>query len=229
MRVRPSAWARRVEGGGRASRRGFAAIAGLFAAVVALGACREYMPTNRYLQRRPAGAAARSTADARHKFDHDAHASILRQQGITCGDCHRFDAEITAGGTVARAYSGAAQHPGGSACHFCHGPDETRIAAAPQACTTCHDNVWPLLPPDHEIAWSRVHASVASANPVACQNCHRDAFCINCHQARDSVIAYVHPRDFVSYHSIAARANPMECGSCHREDYCINCHSKSAR
>jgi hypothetical protein len=205
------------------------AVAALLAALCAVSACRQHLPTNRFLQPRTAGRGTQSTADARHKFDHDAHAKILAQRSVTCVDCHRFDAEIsTTNESVVGALSGAAQYPGSAACHFCHGPSETRLSAAPSACTTCHDNIAPLLPADHQIAWVRVHASVASADPVACQNCHRDQFCIDCHQNRDSILTFVHERNYLSYHSIDARANPMQCGSCHREDFCTNCHAQTA-
>jgi hypothetical protein len=87
----------------------------------------------------------------------------------------------------------------------------------------------PLLPTNHQVGWQRVHASEASADPVACQNCHRDSFCINCHQNRDSILTFVHERNYLSFHSVDARANPMQCGSCHREDFCLNCHARAIR
>jgi len=206
------------------------AIAVLLAALVTVSACRNYMPTNRYLQPRTAAHASKSTADARHAFDHDAHTAIFATQNVTCVDCHRFDAKIDAAdAALVGALSTAALVPGGSACHFCHGPSPTKLSAAPSACTTCHTNMTPLMPADHQIAWSRVHASVASADPVACQNCHRDQFCIDCHINRDSILTFVHERDYLSFHSIDARANPMQCGSCHREDFCINCHAQTAK
>jgi cytochrome c553 len=195
-------------------------------AVAAVSACRQYLPTNRYLQPRKAQQASLSTADARRKFNHERHAKPLETAAITCADCHRFDAKIDAGDeALASALSNSAQYPGSSACHYCHGPGETKIATAPDTCTTCHDNLVPLLPANHQIAWTRVHASVASADPMSCQQCHRDAFCINCHQARDTISNWVHEDNFISFHGVVARANPMECGSCHREDFCINCHA----
>jgi len=202
------------------------------AAIVLLGgfaACRDYMPQNRFLRPRTP-QSTRSTSDARHKFDHEAHAAILAKQSVTCGDCHRFDARIETGNAgLAGALSGAAQIPGGAACHYCHGPSDTRLAEAPTACTTCHSNMMALLPANHEIAWLRVHASVASADPSACQNCHRDSFCVNCHQNRDSILTFVHDRNYLSFHSVDARANPIQCGNCHREDFCTQCHAKAAR
>jgi nitrate/TMAO reductase-like tetraheme cytochrome c subunit len=186
------------------------------------------MPTNRYLQ--PRQPPSTSSADARHKFDHAAHSRIFTEQGATCEDCHRFDAQIDTGGTpLANDASTAALYPGSSACHHCHGPGETRIPQAPSACTTCHSNTAPLLPENHQVAWLRVHASVASADPVACQDCHRDAFCINCHQNRDQILTFAHDRNYLSFHGVDARANPIQCGNCHREDFCLNCHANSVK
>jgi hypothetical protein len=207
-------------------------LAGLavLALIGAVAACREYLPSNRYLRPRRTTQTNASTADARHRFDHDRHAKILGQQRIVCGDCHRFDAKIDTGNAaLAAAASAAALYPGSAACHSCHGPSDMRLAAAPAACTTCHSNLVPLLPANHEIAWLRVHGSEASADPVACQNCHRDAFCINCHQNRDSILTFMHDRNYLSFHSVDARANPIQCGSCHREDFCLNCHAQAAR
>jgi hypothetical protein len=194
-----------------------------------LASCRDIMPENRFLRPR-SSQVSQSTADARHKFDHARHAKVLEQESVACADCHRFDARIdTAQPALAGALSGAALVPGGAACHYCHGPSETQIAAAPGACTTCHANMIPLLPADHQIAWLRVHASVASADPVACQNCHRDAFCVNCHQNRDSILTFVHDENYLSYHGVDARANPIQCGNCHREDFCLKCHAQAVR
>jgi hypothetical protein len=195
-----------------------------------MAACREIMPTNRFLRTRTPPKTGLGTAEARHKFDHARHADVLARGEITCGDCHRFDARIeTADAALAAAMSGATVLPGGPACHYCHGPSDTRLAEAPSACTTCHSDLAPLLPEDHQIAWLRVHASVASADPVACQNCHRDAFCVNCHQNRDSILTFVHDSNYLSFHSVDARANPIQCGNCHRVDFCRNCHAKAAR
>ena len=208
--------------------RGSHAALGLLAGLVLVAACRDLLPATRFLKPRATPQANRSTADARHRFSHERHAKIVAEQGLVCGDCHRFDAQIdTADASLAAAASGTALVPGSAACHYCHGPSETRIAAAPSACTTCHTNLIPLLPENHQIAWMRVHGATASADPVACQNCHRDAFCINCHQNRDSLLTFMHDRNYLSLHSVDARANPIQCGNCHREDFCINCHAKA--
>jgi hypothetical protein len=211
-------------------RRAVIATLGMAVLIGALAACRDYLPANQYLRPRPSAVANLSTADAARKFDHQRHEKILAQKGIACGDCHRFDATIEAADPpLASALSSAALYPGSAACHYCHGPSDTHMATAPSACTTCHTNLVPLLPENHQIAWLRVHGSVASADPVACQNCHRDAFCVNCHQNRDSILTFMHQRNYLSFHSVDARANPIQCGNCHREDFCLNCHAQAAR
>jgi hypothetical protein len=189
-------------------------------------ACRQILPTNRYLQPRPS-SSLRSTADARGKFDHARHGATLAAAGIVCTECHRVDLVIEASDEdMARELSMRGFYPGSAACHYCHGPDETKIAAAPGACRTCHDNVLPLRPPDHDLAWSKVHAALARAEPAKCEGCHSQKECIDCHARRDTVQTIVHERNFLFFHAIQARANPMQCGSCHREDFCIRCHEQ---
>jgi hypothetical protein len=192
-------------------------------AAALLVACRQYLPTNRYLQMRP--VPSHGTADARRSFDHAKHAGQFEKAGVVCLDCHRFDTLIETGEPeLAAQLSGRAQYPGGTACHFCHGPSDTRMASAPQACRTCHENLMPLRPADHDLSWERVHAQIARVNPTQCDSCHRQAECIDCHQRRDTVRERVHDRNFLFIHGIQATANPMQCGSCHREDFCIRCH-----
>ena len=202
-------------------------IAAALLMAVAVVACRQYLPTNRYLQPRSSSQAAPGTRDARGKFNHAGHAPRLAAAHVTCVDCHSFDVLIDAPTEdMARELSTRTQQPGGEACHYCHGPGETRLAEAPSACTTCHENLTALRPADHEVAWLKVHASMARNNPVQCENCHRQSFCIDCHDRRDTIQTRVHDRNFRFVHSVEARANPMQCGSCHREDFCINCHTQ---
>jgi hypothetical protein len=192
-------------------------------------ACRQYLPTNRYLQMRPASQTVQSTKDARDKFDHARHAKPLAQAGVSCIDCHRFNVLIDTGNeAMARDLAAHALYPGSAPCHYCHIAGETRLSTAPQACTTCHENLLPLQPENHQIAWLKVHASAAQANPAQCENCHRSAFCINCHERRDTIQTVVHPRNFRNFHSVEARANPRQCGMCHLEDFCINCHQQGS-
>ncbi|HEX7407126.1 MAG TPA: cytochrome c3 family protein [Candidatus Binatia bacterium] len=208
-------------------KRAACLVATMLAAAAIASACRQYLPSNRYLQLRQPAEAARGTADARWKFNHAKHAPTLASANVTCIECHRFDALIEAGNEeLARELSAQAQYPHSAACHFCHVDSESRMAKAPQACTTCHENLAPLRPPDHEVAWLKVHANMSRANPAKCENCHRESFCIDCHDRRDTIQTRVHDRNFRFFHSVQVRANPMQCGSCHREDFCINCHKQ---
>jgi hypothetical protein len=197
-------------------------------AAVLVTSCRQYLPSGRYLQLRRQ-ANMNSTADARHKFDHRQHARSLATANATCIDCHRFDAKTETGNEeLAQELSAEAQYPGSGACHFCHVSSETRMAGAPSACTTCHENLTPLRPADHDVAWLHVHAGVARTDPTRCESCHQQTFCIDCHQRRDTIQTRVHDRNFRFFHSIQARANPIQCSSCHREDFCIRCHQRGS-
>ena len=198
----------------------------LVVAAAIISACRQYLPSNRYLQVRQPSSALQSTADARNKFNHAAHAPVLAAKDVTCIDCHRFDELIDSGNEeMARELSALGQYPRGASCHFCH-TGENRVAKAPKACTSCHQNLAPLIPEDHQVAWLKVHAGMAQANPARCENCHSQAFCIDCHDRRDTIQTRVHERNFLFFHSVEARANPMQCGSCHRKDFCDNCHQQ---
>ena len=208
-------------------KRRHGALTAALALLGLLAACRQYLPSNRYLQVRASHPLTPSTRDARGKFNHAGHAARLAAAHVTCVDCHRFDVLLDAPtDAMARDLSMHAQYPGGEACHYCHSPGDTHLAEAPSACTTCHEDLTALRPPDHEVAWLKVHAGMARNNQAPCESCHRHAFCIDCHDRRDTIQTRMHERNFRFFHSVQARANPMQCGSCHREDFCINCHQQ---
>lgn len=207
------------------------ALALVAACALALAACRQLMPLpqNRYLQPRTTQRVSMSTADARQYFDHGQHAKPFGVTGVECIDCHRFDFVIDSGDPkIAEPLSAHAMVDGSAACHFCHVDDATRMQAAPAPCTTCHTNLAPLVPENHQVAWLDVHAAEARGNPVQCESCHRQSFCIACHEQRDTIQLIAHERNFLFLHGIEARADPMQCSACHREDFCINCHLREA-
>ena len=194
--------------------------------VATAAACRQYLPESRYLGVRRM-AAPPSTADARNKFNHQAHAAVLAQHDVTCVDCHRFDVTIDSDEEqTQQQVLRRAEYPGSAPCHFCHRPGPTHVASAPSACTTCHENLEALMPESHKVAWLKVHANVARTDSTQCETCHHQSFCIDCHERRDTIQTRVHERNFRFFHSVEARANPMKCGSCHREDFCIRCHQQ---
>jgi hypothetical protein len=199
----------------------------LLACVTFWAACREYMPTNRYLQKRARPDVTTSAMAARGLFDHARHFDTLAAHDLSCIDCHSFDMRIeTSDKPLAARLSRVGQYSSGEACHYCHKEAATKVMEAPGTCLTCHDNLLALKPDDHDIAWLRVHANATRADPQSCANCHAQSYCINCHQRRDTIQTVVHDRNFRFTHSIVARANPMQCGSCHRQDYCTQCHQQ---
>lgn len=194
---------------------------------VALAACRQFvqLPQNSFLQLRQGPKPSMSTADARQYFEHDQHAKPFATAGVQCMDCHRFDLAIESGDP--KVYEPLSMHaliPGSGACHFCHREGPNKMAAAPSTCRTCHTNMAPLKPEDHQIAWLKVHGTEARANPARCEDCHRQSYCVDCHERRDSIQTISHERNFFFVHGIQARTDPMQCSACHREDFCINCH-----
>jgi hypothetical protein len=196
------------------------------ALAVGAAACRQLMPTNRLLQPRSTPRISMSTAEARDAFNHAGHEKTFAAAGVRCLDCHQFSLTIDTGETqIAEALSAHALRGGSTACHFCHSSDSPgKMAGAPSDCRSCHENLAPLRPADHEIAWIKMHGASARNNPVECESCHRQSQCIDCHERRDSVQTLGHERNFRFLHGIEARANPMQCSACHRPDYCINCH-----
>ncbi len=194
---------------------------------LALGvtACRQFLPDNQYLRQRT-GSVSQSTREARRAFRHDKHDAVFAEQHLTCIDCHHFDLKIDAKEALGRALSAHAMHPSSVACHTCHLAGEGKITAAPERCLSCHENMRPLLPEDHQVAWLQVHPSMARSNPARCENCHQQTYCIDCHERRDTVQTRMHDRNFRFTHSIEASADPSRCGSCHRPDYCTNCHQQ---
>jgi len=208
-------------------RRFFPVAAALLAVAALAIACRQYLPTNRYLQLRGGSGQATAAANVRGKFDHERHEAALGKLDVTCVDCHRFDLLIdTANDELARDLDGRALFGGTGSCHFCHVQSTTRVGTAPGECRTCHADLKPLRPEDHDLSWDRVHARMAQTDPVSCETCHRQSECISCHQSRNTIETRVHERNFRFFHSAEVRANPMKCGSCHRQDYCIRCHQR---
>ena len=68
---------------------------------------------------------------------------------------------------------------------------------------------------------------VAANDSQFCANCHKEDFCVGCHDGRVRP-RQVHPNDFLNMHAIAARQNSPTCTSCHHEQsFCLGCHQRS--
>lgn len=81
-----------------------------------------------------------------------------------------------------------------------------------------------MKPDDHRAGWLAGHQDTAKADESSCKGCHKQFFCIDCHQRRDTIQQRMHRRNYMFYHSIEARANPRKCDECHKPAYCTDCH-----
>jgi hypothetical protein len=90
----------------------------------------------------------------------------------------------------------------------------------------------PLMPPRwlrgaaHTPDWIERHKMVAGNDSQFCSNCHKEDFCVACHDGRVRPRS-IHPNDYISMHPIEARQAAQKCTSCHREQsFCISCHQR---
>lgn len=161
------------------------------------------------------------------KFDHQAHA----ERGIDCARCH---GDLTGVDLATRA-----QLPGMRLCLACH--DGRR---APSTCTTCHladaggrvRTVYasgPLAPSGalrgdaHGMGFRTGHAAVAQNSADYCGSCHRQRFCVDCHQGVVKPMDF-HGGNYVALHAMDARRNSPDCTTCHRQQsFCTGCHARS--
>lgn len=118
--------------------------------------------------------------------------------------------------------SGASVHP-------------EKLEGAP-VCSSCHDAQRAAL--DHDAAWMRTHGEAAVGNRQACELCHRQSTCADCHGAKEEIKpsskrpsrfdpATPHRGDYLSQHRIDGRLDPASCIPCHgrRDDgRCTTCH-----
>ena len=131
-----------------------------------------------------------------------------------------------------------------SACDTCHlraGPDPRPLAFpgnAPAVGTGASEGgtirtLFPsgvLKPPrwlhdaEHGPDFLERHKNVAGADSAFCQSCHKEDFCVGCHDGRVRPRS-IHPNDDLNMHPIEARMATQKCTSCHREQsFCITCH-----
>jgi hypothetical protein len=163
------------------------------------------------------------------KFDHAAHAG----RGIACTRCHaRMDHVDLAT---------RASLPSMALCLGCHDSGRGGLHA-PSRCSTCHltnpDNTLvtdlptgTLTPSGalrgdaHTLDFRTHHAAVASDEKY-CQSCHRQDFCLGCHNGVVKPMDF-HGNDYISRHAIDARKDDPKCSGCHRaQSFCLGCHER---
>jgi hypothetical protein len=167
------------------------------------------------------------------KFDHSVHVG----KSIPCVHCHDM-------GKVDVATR--AQLPEMSLCLRCHDGSVSKVRGqfhAPARCGTCHllqpDNtlvqIFPsgLLRPSgklrgdaHTMEFRLHHKEVAANDEKYCASCHRQDFCVACHNGVVKPFDF-HGNDYISRHPIEARRNDPDCNSCHRgQSFCLSCHER---
>lgn len=158
------------------------------------------------------------------QYNHETHVEILFKQNRDCFYCHKLpDIE-----TIKIDNKGLSEIKPEleieGKCHSCHKEPETKIAKAPEACSTCHQNMKLMKPKSHVNEWERLHGVPAKLNQKDCASCHSEWYCENCHTEQYALKYSRHPRNFKIYHSLEASIDPGSCGSCHREYFCVDCH-----
>jgi hypothetical protein len=180
-------------------------------------------------------------------FNHKKHAA----RNIGCGQCHGEVAELELAtrdqmprmrGRVGchQMNDAAARGTARSDCLTCHlptgaGPSSQALGAPARGDGGRMRTLFAtgqLYPPRwlhnaaHTPDWIERHKTVAGADSQFCANCHKEDFCVECHDGRVRPRS-IHPNDFLSMHPIEARQGTERCTSCHREQsFCLSCHQR---
>jgi len=158
-----------------------------------------------------------------------------------CGMCHlRADKPATFV-TKPEKTSFEKPVPPMSTCLGCHENPQHQQQFDNGQCFTCHVDLthYPLRPESflsHKGNFTRMHPQIARSTSAACEVCHQQTFCADCHAARTRPFKaetlypdrpdrnWIHWGDFITRHSIEARANPAACQKCHPVSFCNDCH-----
>jgi hypothetical protein len=126
-------------------------------------------------------------------------------------------------------------------CLGCHDPHQKQFDNG--QCYACHVDLthFPLKPNtafSHQANFTRLHPQIAKSTSAACDTCHQQTFCADCHAARTRPMKveeilpdrpdrnFIHWGDFLTRHSIEARGNEAACQKCHPVSFCTDCHRK---
>jgi hypothetical protein len=168
-------------------------------------------------------------------FNHKKHVD----RNIKCQQCHGDVQDIE--------LATRDQMPRMRGCFGCHQhPEAAARGDAKSTCDTCHIKGGSteggrlktafasgrMEPPrwlhnaQHTPDFIQRHKYVAANDSQFCSNCHKEEFCVGCHDGRVRP-RNIHPSDYLSMHSTEARLAMQKCTSCHREQsFCLNCHQR---
>jgi len=158
------------------------------------------------------------------------HATHL-ERNEDCSGCHQV---------LPEPLHTAAMVPTMASCLGCHVHAAQFTAGK---CEVCHNDLtkYPLKPISdftHRGDYLRDHRLDARAAGAACETCHDQKFCSECHAKTeglrlDVVLAervdrsFIHRNDFFSRHPTEARADEASCLRCHGVESCTSCHARS--
>ena len=103
-------------------------------------------------------------------------------------------------------------------------------------CTDCHKDKVLFL--DHTPDYILKHKFNMSEKKHACEMCHNDTFCSDCHSNKEELKpsdkfkdspgrSFPHRGDYITKHKIDGRVNPTSCIKCHgrkNNERCKSCH-----
>lgn len=103
-------------------------------------------------------------------------------------------------------------------------------------CADCHKGEGVV--PNHGADFAREHRVLASKAGNNCQQCHKQSFCLDCHQGGGSgdnlkqgnfgrdYKPLDHSGNFIERHGRLSKGNQQSCVRCHSQSYCNDCHSR---
>ncbi len=174
------------------------------------------------------------------KMNHKIHIG----KGIKCAECHGEVGQLE--------LATRDQLPRMRGCFRCHAmPDAAARGAATSACETCHIPALgdlarvkggrlrthfasgALYPPRwlhnaaHTADFIERHKMVAGNDSEFCASCHKEDFCVGCHDGRVRPRS-IHPNDYLNMHAVEARLATQKCASCHQtQSFCVGCHQRA--
>lgn len=104
-------------------------------------------------------------------------------------------------------------------------------------CAECHTDRWAVL--NHQDpGFHRKHRYYAQQEKFACNVCHQESFCADCHAHKEEIkpsdkykgspqLNLPHRGDYITRHQIEGRIDPVSCLKCHgrtNNERCRACH-----
>ncbi|MDP8224923.1 MAG: hypothetical protein P9L99_16305 [Candidatus Lernaella stagnicola] len=126
---------------------------------------------------------------------------------------------------------------GHSRCGECHASDLHKLL-----CAKCHrrmsrERLYRLQGFTHDNNFPAEHGAMAMRSPRVCMQCHREAYCNDCHAKKPGLKPsvkfpeqvrrkFIHRGDWLTKHHIEGRTERAKCVKCHGQSDCRSCHDR---